>query len=324
MSGSQPLVWVLADERAGDVAQMLGVAEALGLPFIVKQIHFNSFARLPNLLRGASLLGVQAASRAALMIPPWPDLVICAGRRLAPVAHWIKKQCGAKLVQIMDPGFPSQHIDLVVAPCHDRPKAGRPQGNRLNVVGTSHRVTAARLAEEGARWRDLLPPLPRPWLALLVGGATKNRPFDVARAQHLGQEISRLAAAGNWSVLATTSRRTGEAATEALAQALPPGSYLYRWGDLSPNPFFGLIALADCIVVTGDSTSMCSEACAGTAPVYIYAPSDWIAPKHGRLHEDLYRGGYARPLGEVLELWDHPQLNPANEIAAAIRARLLA
>jgi mitochondrial fission protein ELM1 len=82
------------------------------------------------------------------------------------------------------------------------------------------------------------------------------------------------------------------------------------------------LALADAVIVTGDSASMCSEACAGTGPVYIYAPPALTVAKHARLHDDLYEQGYARPLTGEYEAWTHPPLNPAQEIAAAIRERL--
>ena len=84
MNGAMPLIWVLADERRGTANQALGVAEALGLPFEVKDIRHGVLARLPNFLLGASRVGLTAASAAALG-PPWPDLVIAAGRRAGAV-----------------------------------------------------------------------------------------------------------------------------------------------------------------------------------------------------------------------------------------------
>ncbi|MBC7905941.1 MAG: mitochondrial fission ELM1 family protein, partial [Rhodospirillaceae bacterium] len=117
-------VWVLADDRAGNVGQCLGVAEALGWPFVVKQIRYGGLGRLPNVLRGASLLGIDGDSAAGL-VAPWPRLVIAAGRRTAPVARWIKRQSGAKLVQIMDPGPGGRaEFDLIAIPAHDAAPTG--------------------------------------------------------------------------------------------------------------------------------------------------------------------------------------------------------
>lgn len=315
-------IWVLADDRAGNVAQCLGVAEALGRPFAVKTLRYDRLARLPNLLRGAGLTGVTADSREALRAP-WPRLVIAAGRRTAPVARWIRRQCGARLVQIMDPGFPGRgDFDLIVSPAHDLPRAG---GKVMEILGAPHRVTPERLAAEADRWRPAFAHLPRPWVAVIVGGATKNRPFPVEMAQDLGESVARLAGGMGGSLLLTTSRRTGVAQEAALAAGLPEPRWLHLFSQGGDNPYFGFLALADAIIVTGDSVSMCCEACASAAPVFIWAPEGWAAPKHARLHAQLYRAGLARPLaGAVsLECWERPRLNAAQEVARAIRERLL-
>ncbi len=321
MSG-QDDIWVLADDRAGNVGQCLGVAEALGRPFTVKSIRYDRLGRLPNLLRGASLLGVTVESRTGLAAP-WPKLVIAAGRRTAPVARWIKRQCGARLVQIMDPGPGGRgDFDLIAVPGHDgKALAG---ANLLPMLGAPHRVTEAKLAEAAALWRDRFAALPRPWIGLIVGGSTKNRIFTPDMARDLGQRAAALAQSAGGSVLVTTSRRTGEAAEAALLAALPEPRLVHSWRVGGDNPYFGFLGLADALVVTGDSVSMACEACASPAPVYLFAPDGLVAPKHARLHAELYRRGLARPLeaDTRLESWTHPPLNAARDIAAAIQERL--
>ena len=41
-------IWVLADDRVGNVSQCLGVAEALGLPYEIKTIRYDRLGALPN------------------------------------------------------------------------------------------------------------------------------------------------------------------------------------------------------------------------------------------------------------------------------------
>ncbi|MCR6628773.1 MAG: mitochondrial fission ELM1 family protein [Magnetospirillum sp.] len=314
-------VWVLADDRAGNVGQCLGVAEALGRPFTVKAIRYGRLARLPNLLRGASLVGLAAESRAGL-VAPWPRLVIAAGRRTAPVARWLKRQCGARLVQIMDPGPGGRdEFDLIAVPSHDG--KGLAGANILSVIGAPHRVTAAKLAEAAEIWRPRFSHLPRPWVGLIVGGSTKSREFTPAMARGLGERAGALAASAGGSVLITTSRRTGTEAEAALLAALPEPRLVHSWQAGGDNPYFGFLALADALVVTGDSVSMACEACAAPAPVYLFAPAELVVPKHARLHAELYARGLARPLpvGGGLENWNHAPLNAAADIAAAIREK---
>ena len=78
---------------------------------------------------------------------------------------------------------------------------------------------------------------------------------------------------------------------------------------------------ADALIVTGDSVTMLCEACAGTQPVYLYAPPGFATSKHERLHRELVEGGYARPLGGRIEAWTHAPLNAAGDIAHVIRRR---
>jgi hypothetical protein len=319
-SATLPLIWVLADDRAGNRTQCLGVAEALGWPFVVKDIAYEVWAGFPNIVRGVSFFGVTATARQTL-IPPWPDVVIAAGRRTAPIARAIKKRSQGRsaLVQIMDPGWGgADDFDLIAVPNHDciplRP-------NMMAMTGVPHRVTSAALEAAAARWRDRFKGYPKPWIALIVGGSTRRRIFTEAMARELGGIANALAEDRNGSLLITTSRRTG-AAANALFEEITVPWFVYRWGDGGENPYLGFLALADAIIATGDSVSMCSEACATAAPVYIYAPIALITEKHARLHRELYDKGFARPLRPPFEPWSHAPLNAAPIIAAEIRKRL--
>ena len=60
---SAPLIWVLRDNRPGTAAQALGVAEAYGRPFVEQPLSYHGLARLPNFVRGSSLVGLDDASR---------------------------------------------------------------------------------------------------------------------------------------------------------------------------------------------------------------------------------------------------------------------
>ena len=320
-------VWALADDRAGNQSQCLGVADALGLAYEVKELRYGMGAALPNALLGASFAGLDEASRARLT-PPWPDVVIAAGRRTAPVARKIKRLAGGRafLAQVMHPGAGAGEFDLIAAPRHDRPRSG---ANVVPVTGAPHRLTRARLAAAAAEWRGRFDDLPKPWIALIVGGSTRRRRFTEAMARELAARASKMALSAGGSLLVTTSRRTGNV-TDALLAAVNAPARVHRWpgdeqGDKQgggDNPYVGYLALADAVIVTGDSASMCSEACATAAPVYIFAPPALTIAKHARLHTELYEKGYARPLAGNLEQWSHPPLNAAEDVAAAIRDRL--
>lgn len=320
-SQTSATVWALTDDRPGNNAQVLGVAQATDWPIQERAIRYTAWGWLPNLLRGASLVGLTDDSCTGL-VAPWPDVVIAAGRRSAPVARWIKRQSGGKtkLVQIMFPGRAgAEDFDVIAMPAHDANRQFETRPNVITITGAPSLITPEVLLEESARWKDRFDSLPRPFVAVIVGGATRRRPFSQVDAFELGQRVAALAKSVGGSVLLTTSRRTGQSAEAAMLQSIPEPRHVFLWGNDGDNPYRGYLALADAIVVTGDSVSMCAEACATETPVYIYAPAHSTSAKHARFHRDLYDRGYARPLDETLEDWSHPPLNPAEDVVAAVR-----
>lgn len=312
------LIWVLADDRAGNVNQAVGVAEALAQPFKRIDIGYTNLARLPNVIRRASLLGVDIASRARL-VAPWPDLVIAAGRRTAPIARWIKKQSNGhtRICQIMRPDGGEGAFDLIAVPAHDRMAA---RENVLEIPGAPHRVTETRLLIEADTWRPHFKGLPKPHIALIIGGSTKATVFTASMARELAGRAIDATKAIDGSLLVTTSRRTGQENEAIIAEMLSSSGvpyHLHDWNAKVENPYFGYLALADILIVTGDSVSMCCEASAAPGGVYIYAPDGIANPRHQLLHQALYDGDYARPLLPNTEIvpFKHPSLQPARMVA---------
>ena len=113
--------------------------------------------------------------------------------------------------------------------------------------------------------------LPRPFVAVLVGGYAGPHALDREKAERLGREASSLARSQGGSLLITTSYRTSPAATAGLLASIdvPHRIFCYR-PDAGANPYFAFLALADSIVVTCDSASMLAEACATRKPVYMF------------------------------------------------------
>lgn len=299
-------IWVLEDPRAGTAAQALGIAERLGLPFRVVPLRWSPWARLPWPV--PTLLGL--ADRTAFA-PPWPKLVISAGRRAAPVSRWLRAR-GARTVHAMRPGFGAGDFDLLVIGAHDRP---RPAPNLLEIHGATHRITPAKLGAAAKAFPELAA-LSRPRIGLLLGGPVRAEGMDPGTAARIATQAAGL---GN-SVLATTSRRTGLAAVAALAGALKgQPHHLYPFGGGGANPLHGILALSDVLVVTGDSISMLSEALMTPAPLFIADPGG-LGPRHRAVAESLVAAGLAAPLGGPMPP-PRAALDETGRVAAEIRAR---
>ena len=268
-ASSQPLVWLLMGNRAGDNSQVLGLGEALGWPLEQKHFVYTGFEKFVNLPFGAHLLGV-VRNQSSTLEGPWPDLVISAGRKNEPIARYIRRQADkpVRLVHVGRPWAPLETWDLVIT----TPQYRLPDDpNVLHNDTPLHRVTRERLDQAADSWRERVAHLPRPLVAVLAGGNSGPYPFDRASGERLAAEADALAKDLGGSILATTSARTLDETTDALFGGIESPSILYRWKHDDPdNPFFEFLGLADHVVVTADSVSMMAEACATGRPVYLF------------------------------------------------------
>lgn len=302
-----PRVWVLLGEGAGGNAQMQQLADALGWPYSAKQMRYNILNYLPNPLIGASAFTVDRR-RSASLAPPWPDLVIGASRRSAPVARWIKKQSSGRtrLVHLLHTQAALHYFDLVVTlPQYRLPERANVLHNTLPLNTLDH----AKLAQAGKQLQPRLAHLPRPWIAVLVGGNSSSYHFDIETAVRVGRRANEAAKAAGGSLLVTTSPRTPTDAATALFDAIDCPAYKYQWQpNNNDNPYSGFLALADRFIVTADSASLPAEACATGKPVELF---DW-QPKP-RLGSRLTLP-FSTPLHRFLVYWGW--LKPRRDFAA--------
>ena len=315
-----PIVWILADDRAGNVSQVVGVAQALNIPYITKNIRYSRYGRLPNMIRGRSLWGVDTHVSDPISAP-WPDILISAGRKTAPIARYIKKKSNGhtRLVHLMNPGFPDSDFDIIALPTHDR-TIMKPA--IVQTVGAPHKVTQALLDAAKPVWAPHFTHLPSPKIAVLVGGNTKKGIFSDSMAREFGVAISNAASQLGASLLVTVSRRTSPSALAALQQSITAPHFLYDPASGLGNPYMGYLGLADIIIASGDSISMCCEACSTGKPVYIYAPESLIPNKHQIFHRELYRLHHARPFEHTLQPFQPVVLDNTQSLAAIISKRL--
>jgi len=265
-----PLAWILASDKGGDNAQMRVLAAAAELQVAEFPIEFNKLSDISNLRLGATNRTLTEASCQSLR-PPWPDLVISSGGRSVPVARWIRQQSGGrtKLVHVGRPWGRLAWFDLVLAmPQYDLP-------DRSNVFQARMPFNAhqpAALAEAAQRWRTRFEAYPRPWIGLLVGGKSAPLVLDKATAHDIATKVSRRARQLGGSVLAITSRRTSDEAANALFASLEVPGLKHKWRPAdSDSPYLAVLALADELVVTGDSASMLAEAVRAHRPLSIAA-----------------------------------------------------
>lgn len=292
-----PVVWLIDAYRAGERGQVRALVDALGWESEAKRLSYRHHVFLPHLLGQTSLRGITPAARNRLQ-PPWPDLVISSGVRNEPVCRWIREHSGGRTryVHVGRPWGPLDSFDLVVTTPQYRVPA---HPNVLHNQLTLHSVTPQRLAGARADWAAPFAGLPRPLITVLVGGNSGPFTLGPRAATRLARQATELARELGGSLLVTTSSRTDEAATRALQAGIAAPHYFHRWqGGDAPNPYLGMLAWADRLVVTGDSIAMLSEACATGKPVYMF---DLGGMREGRREPGDFRLGAA--LYAILLRW---------------------
>ena len=276
VSSDKPIVWTLLGQKAGDNNQILSLAESLGWGWIEKHLRYIPAELIPNRLLKVTLLGLKREQCDELN-PPWPDLVISAGRRNEPVARWIRKQSGdhSRLVHIGRPWARPMHFDLIVTtPQYDLAETPNVLCNELPL----HQINPQKLADAAQRWEPEFAHLPRPWIAVLIGGNSSVSRFTTAGLCYLAQAANALAAASNGSLLVTTSARSPESTLHVLQNEISVPALVFDYHDSrAANPYLGIMALADYFIVTAESISMLAESCATGKPVYLY---DSSRPEH--------------------------------------------
>ena len=320
--GAPLRVWVVSDGRAGIETQALGVAEAVArrvpADVAVRRVRWRrSLRRLPTRLIAFPQAARDPASDP--FAPPWPELLIANGRAAIPFAIGVRRWSkGATfVVQLQDPLRPPRLFDLVAPPLHDRL-----QGEGVfPILGAPNRLTRERLAGEAARF-PALAALPRPRVALLVGG--RSRAFDLPAplAARLADQVADAAEALGGSVMATVSRRTPPAAAAAVRARLQ-GPNTEVWDGEGDNPYFAMLGLADHVVVTQDSVNMATEAAFTGRPVHIASVVGRQARKD-RFYAGLAERGIARAFDGRLPTWSYAPLDETSRLAAEIERRMAA
>ncbi|MGN6512876.1 MAG: mitochondrial fission ELM1 family protein, partial [Lysobacteraceae bacterium] len=287
-------VWSLSDDRAGNRRQAEALADALAVGPVATRVlaprapwRWLAPFRAPGCRRAFG-----GAFAQALAHPP--ALAVGCGRQAA-LATRLLRAAGARCVQILDPRAPPDLWDLLVVPEHDAVRGP----NVLTMLGSLNPVDDTWLAAA----RTAFPAfaiLPRPRIALLLGGSSRQFDFDLQAFDELADQLARLLVQTGGSLLATTSRRT----PAAIAAQLParfgdvPG-VRWRGEDDGPNPYAGLLAWADRIVCTPDSVNMLSEACATRTPVQVFA-MDAVVGRLQYFLDTLQARDRVRPGGGVL------------------------
>lgn len=306
--------WIITEGMAGTENQCIGIAQSLGIEPEIKRIKLKSpWKQLAPHLNFMSKYCLAEGSDD--LSEPYPDLIIASGRKAVTPALYIKRASKGKtfVVQVQDPRCNPKKFDLVTLPQHD-PTRG---DNVVVTTGALHKLTNEKLEEAKKEFEKEIEHLPRPRVAVLIGGSSKHHRMTKEITDKLSEQLMGLKDVG---LMITASRRTGEENTKLLRDKLK-GEHIYFWDNQGYNPYFAYMALADYIIVTEDSVSMASEAIFTGKPVYVI-PLEGGARRNDLFHKLLREQGYTRPFTGELEMWSYDTPNDTKIVADAIKKRL--
>lgn len=285
-----PRVWILLGPHRGDNNQLRYLGQALGWPVEEKPLAYKPYWRSWQRI-GSSQPWLLTRDSRALLRPPWPDLVIGVGRRSVPVARWLRRKCGAKLVRLGNPRMDPARFDLVLT------TAQYPVPDAPSVIRLPLAIAPASSPGPSADELAFLAGLPRPLLLLSIGGTTRYWQIDEPTLARSARTLAARAAASGGTLLAVTSPRTPPSAIAAVRAALA-GQPSARLLTELPIRFPVLLAAADENHVTADSVSMLSEAVAAGKPVGIIP----VEPDPSAANE-LLASRYPEGLRDLRRFW---------------------
>jgi len=312
-------VWAISDGAAGNARQAEALAAALGQAFLPVQIGSRAPWRwlAPRLLAGAEhAFGPAFRER---LDQPLPSLAIGCGRQAALCTRLLRVRSGGqcRTVQILDPRIDTAAFDLVVAPAHD----GLIGDNVICTHGSLNPVDVAWLSHARLRFAPL-GTLPSPRIGLLLGGPTPATRIDQSWWNELSALLAQWLQQEGGSLMLVGSRRTPDWLRDCARRDFGgTGGLIWFSDDDGPNPYAGVLAHAERLVVSPDSVNLLSEACATGVPVLTHAPRP-PSSRVGAFLRELVESGRVRPLRASFSAWQTEPLRELARVASEVRSRL--
>jgi mitochondrial fission protein ELM1 len=238
----------------------------------------------------------------------FPDLAIGVGFNVADSLISIKKNSNnkTKIAIILDPLKNYKDFDFIILPSYEPYKIK--SDNILRTFGLINFVNKNYLKgkifelENHPKYEFFkLLEAKSPYLAVVLGGYHTGGNITIKDAEKITNKINQIINEKGGTALITTSRRTEIQVTEFLKENLNVPFFLYDYKSRNTeNPYGIFLALADEIMVTGDSVRMMSECCSAGKKVRIYVP-DNLGFQYKPLIQELIENKFAKEFDSEIE-----------------------
>lgn len=222
------------------------------------------------------------------IIPASADFIISAGSSLAPLNLYLARDCRAKSIVAMKPGFPFNFYkyDMAVVPAHDEGPV--PEGTLRTLIAPARMESGEMEAAAKTISKNMKQP-EKVRVSVFVGGPTRRYQIRLEDIKELCGILNKRASSWGHYAL-TTSRRTPAEIENFLKQNQNSACELtvIAREDSRREVVPGMMAMADILIVTEESVSMISEGLrSGKKVVVLSFETGNLPAKHKRFQDLL-------------------------------------
>ena len=252
----------------------------------------------------------------------YPSIMVTCGRRMAGISIALKtcaNRAGVNMttIHLQDPRLDPTCFDMLIVPQHDRVRGDNVIVTKaaLNRMNQSHIAASANTLPQ--QWQAAASPR----VAVMIGGDNRRYKISHNMATHMAKQLAAFATTNNANLFLVPSRRCPDTVLRHLQTALPPDHCMIATND-QPNPYPGILAMADAVIVTSDSVNMASEAASTGKPVLI---AYWRAEtgRIAKFHQTMQDSNHTAPLTQLLPAGPFVPLDESAMIRQQISARLI-
>ena len=317
-------VWCVTDGTAGMQHQAQALAAIMkwdqspAFSDIVVKPHpiLRSLPRLGRWAPNLPLVQNQNSPLAKIAkMKDFPSIMLTCGRRVAGISMALKtraKRAGANMttIHLQDPRLDPAFFDMLIVPHHDRVR-----GNNVIVTKAAlNRISQSHITASAKTLPHLWQTAAGPRVVVMIGGNNRRYKISCDMTMHMAQQLTAFATTNNAKLFLVPSRRCPDDVFRNLKTAIPRDHCISKAND-QPNPYPGILAMADAVIVTSDSINMASEAASTGKPVLI---AYW-QPETGRIaqfHQTMSENKHTEPL---TRFWPTRPFVPLDESAVVRR-----
>ena len=306
---------LLTEGYHGMISQVEGMAKALKVEFQHKIVRLNwMWNFIPPKLTPNSEIVLKDKSYIADSSDF--DLVISCGRKSVIPSIVLKKK-SKKLftIHIQDPKVNFNNFDLVIAPEHDEIKGK----NVISSKGAIHYITKEEIEKSKFYLSDKT--TGEKIVTLILGGPNRYYDFNDQELTKIFNKMKTCFISKGYKVIVIPSMRTPKKVIAMAAKAFRGEGHIVN--EVDKKAYLSALALASCIVVTCDSTSMISEAATSGKPIFIAHMQIKRNNYRFKIFFNLFQElGITKNLGDNVENWTYKSFNEAERIAKIVNQKL--